>query len=113
MKLTFPCKAPRIYVVIPFVSVCLLIASLIVGSDLNLPGQRIVALAILNDIYKSDSPFSPLFIHLLEGKSGLQPLLPQERYFLGVLINGTARDVYIAAYFTQNTFNIFVANLFR
>lgn len=75
------------------VSVCLLISALITGGDLNYRGQRIIGLAILNDIYKQDNPFNPLLIHLLEGKNGLQPLLPQERYFLGLLIKGNTRDV--------------------
>lgn len=75
------------------VSVCLLISALITGGDLNYRGQKIIGLAIINDIYKSDNPFNPLLIHLLEGKNGLQPLLPQERYFLSLLIKGNTRDV--------------------
>ncbi|XP_077292963.1 CCR4-NOT transcription complex subunit 11 [Arctopsyche grandis] len=74
-------------------NVSLLISTLITGGDLNLPGQKVIGLAILNDIYKTDNPFNPLFIHLLEGKKGLQPLLPQERHFLGLLIKGITRDV--------------------
>ncbi|KAG7301175.1 hypothetical protein JYU34_014023 [Plutella xylostella] len=49
-------------------NLCLLLASLITGGDLSLPGQRVVALALLYDIYKQqENPFSPLFLHLLEG----------------------------------------------
>lgn len=66
-------------------TVCLLLSSLITGGDLSLPGQRVVALAILYDIYKQDNPFGPLFLHLLEGKPGLLPLAPQERLFIGQL----------------------------
>lgn len=63
-------------------NLCLLLSSLITSGDLSLPGQRVVALALLFDIYKIDNPFSPLFLHLLEGKPGLQPLAPQERVFI-------------------------------
>lgn len=66
-------------------TVCLLLSSLITGGDLSLPGQRVVALAILFDIYKQDNPFGSLFLHLLEGKPGLLPLAPQERLFIGQL----------------------------
>ncbi|CAG9127579.1 unnamed protein product [Plutella xylostella] len=67
-------------------NLCLLLASLITGGDLSLPGQRVVALALLYDIYKQqENPFSPLFLHLLDGKQGLQPLAPQERVFIGQL----------------------------
>lgn len=65
--------------------VCLLLSSLITGGDLTLPGQRVVALAILFDMYKMDNPFASLFLHLLEGKAGLRPLSPQERLFIGQL----------------------------
>ncbi|KAM3959453.1 CCR4-NOT transcription complex subunit 11 [Aphomia sociella] len=64
-------------------NLCLLLSSLITGGDLSLPGQRVVAMALLFDIYKLDNPFSSLFLHLLEGKPGLQPLAPQERLFIG------------------------------
>ncbi|XP_028032346.1 CCR4-NOT transcription complex subunit 11 [Bombyx mandarina] len=63
----------------------LLLSSLITGGDLSLPGQRVVALALLYDFYKGENPFSPLFLHLLEGKLGLLPLAPQERLFIGQL----------------------------
>ncbi|XP_030035120.1 CCR4-NOT transcription complex subunit 11 [Manduca sexta] len=66
-------------------NLCLLLSSLITGGDLPLPGQRVVALALLFDIYKVDNPFSSLFLHLLEGKPGLLPLAPQERLFIGQL----------------------------
>ncbi|XP_053614550.1 CCR4-NOT transcription complex subunit 11 isoform X2 [Plodia interpunctella] len=66
-------------------NLCLLLSSLITGGDLSLPGQRVVALALLFDVYKLDNPFSPLFLYLLEGKPGLLPLLPQERLFIGQL----------------------------
>ncbi|CAK1584039.1 unnamed protein product [Parnassius mnemosyne] len=66
-------------------NLCLLLSSLITGGDLSLPGQRVVALAILFDTYKQDNPFSSLFLHLLEGKPGLLPLAPQERLFIGQL----------------------------
>ncbi|XP_047996867.1 CCR4-NOT transcription complex subunit 11 isoform X3 [Leguminivora glycinivorella] len=77
-------------------NLCLLLSSLITGGDLSLPGQRVVALALLHDIYKVDSPFSPLFLHLLESKPGLTPLTPQERLFVGQLhgfTSGNVRDV--------------------
>lgn len=64
---------------------CLLLSSLITGGDLSLPGQRVVALALIFDIYKVDNPFSSLFLHLLEGKPGLLPLAPQERIFIAQL----------------------------
>ncbi|CAH0695624.1 unnamed protein product [Spodoptera exigua] len=66
-------------------NLCLLLSSLITGGDLSLPGQRVVALAILFDIYKLDNPFASLFLHLLEGKAGLLPLTPQERLLIGQL----------------------------
>ncbi|KAI5636493.1 CCR4-NOT transcription complex subunit 11 [Phthorimaea operculella] len=66
-------------------NLCLLLSSLITGGDLSLPGQRVVALALLFDIYKLDNPFASLFVHLLEGKPGLLPLAPQERLFIGQL----------------------------
>ncbi|XP_060805415.1 CCR4-NOT transcription complex subunit 11 [Amyelois transitella] len=66
-------------------NLCLLLSSLITSGDLSLPGQRVVALALLFDVYKLDNPFSPLFLYLLEGKPGLLPLLPQERLFIGQL----------------------------
>ncbi|CAH2041999.1 unnamed protein product, partial [Iphiclides podalirius] len=66
-------------------NLCLLLSSLVTGGDLSLPGQRVVALAILFDIYKLDNPFGSLFLHLLEGKPGLLPLAPQERLFIGQL----------------------------
>lgn len=34
-------------------------------------------------MHKVENPFCPLFLHLLEGKPGLQPLAPQERLFIG------------------------------
>ncbi|XP_061720978.1 CCR4-NOT transcription complex subunit 11 [Cydia pomonella] len=77
-------------------NLCLLLSSLITGGDLSLPGQRVVALALLHDIYKVDSPFSPLYLHLLESKPGLTPLTPQERLFVGQLhgfTSGNVRDV--------------------
>ncbi|XP_059046449.1 CCR4-NOT transcription complex subunit 11 [Achroia grisella] len=67
-------------------NLCLIMSSLITGGDLSLPGQRVVALALLYDIYKVDNPFSVLFLHLLEGKSGLQSLAPQERLFIGQVL---------------------------
>ncbi|XP_028177001.1 CCR4-NOT transcription complex subunit 11-like [Ostrinia furnacalis] len=66
-------------------NLCLLLSSLITGGDLSLPGQRVVALALLYDVYKQENPFSALFLHLLEGKPGLLPLAPQERLFIGQL----------------------------
>ncbi|KAJ0174353.1 hypothetical protein K1T71_010499 [Dendrolimus kikuchii] len=63
----------------------LLLSSLITGGDLTLPGQRVVALTLLFEMHKVENPFSPLFLHLLEGKPGLQPLTPQERLFIGQL----------------------------
>ncbi|XP_049877409.1 CCR4-NOT transcription complex subunit 11 [Pectinophora gossypiella] len=66
-------------------NLCLLLSSLITGGDLSLPGQRVVALALLYDIYKVDNPFASLFLHLLEGKPGLLPLVSQERLFIGQL----------------------------
>ncbi|RVE43178.1 hypothetical protein evm_012166 [Chilo suppressalis] len=66
-------------------NLCLLLSSLITGGDLSLPGQRVVALALLFDIYKQENPFSSLFLHLLEGKPGLLPLAAQERLFIGHL----------------------------
>ncbi|XP_014365649.1 CCR4-NOT transcription complex subunit 11 [Papilio machaon] len=66
-------------------NLCLLLSSLITGGDLSLPGQRVVALAIIFDTYKQENPFSSLFLHLLEGKPGLLPLAPQERLFIGQL----------------------------
>ncbi|PZC74099.1 CCR4-NOT transcription complex subunit 11 [Helicoverpa zea] len=66
-------------------NLCLLLSSLITGGDLSLPGQRVVAIAILFDVYKLDNPFASLFLHLLEGKAGLTPLLPQERLLIGQL----------------------------
>lgn len=66
-------------------SVCLLLSSLITGGDLSLPGQRVVALALIFDFYKVENPFSSLFLHLLEGKPGLLPLAAQERLFIGQL----------------------------
>ncbi|XP_013162943.1 PREDICTED: CCR4-NOT transcription complex subunit 11 [Papilio xuthus] len=66
-------------------NLCLLLSSLITGGDLSLPGQRVVALAIIFDAYKQENPFSSLFLHLLEGKPGLLPLAPQERLFIGQL----------------------------
>ncbi|KAF9799759.1 hypothetical protein SFRURICE_005052 [Spodoptera frugiperda] len=66
-------------------NLCLLLSSLITGGDLSLPGQRVVALAIIFDIYKLDNPFASLFLHLLEGKAGLLPLSPQERLLIGQL----------------------------
>ncbi|CAH0724150.1 unnamed protein product, partial [Brenthis ino] len=66
-------------------NLCLLLSSLITGGDLSLPGQRVVALALIFDIYKVDNPFSSLFLHLLEGKPGLLPLAPQERIFIAQL----------------------------
>ncbi|KAL0820745.1 hypothetical protein ABMA28_006566 [Loxostege sticticalis] len=66
-------------------NLCLLLSSLITGGDLSLPGQRVVALALLYDIYKQENPFSSLFLHLLEGKPGLLPLAPQERLFIAHL----------------------------
>ncbi|XP_068620351.1 CCR4-NOT transcription complex subunit 11 [Battus philenor] len=66
-------------------NLCLLLSSLVTGGDLTLPGQRVVALAIVFDAYKQDNPFSALFLHLLEGKPGLLPLAPQERLFIGQL----------------------------
>ncbi|KAJ8716969.1 hypothetical protein PYW08_005368 [Mythimna loreyi] len=66
-------------------NLCLLLSSLITGGDLSLPGQRVVAIAILFDVYKMDNPFASLFLHLLEGKAGLQPLSPQERLLIGQL----------------------------
>lgn len=77
-------------------SVCLLISTLITGGDLSIPGLRVIGLAVLYDVYKQDNPFNPLFIQLLEGKNGIQPLIPQERQFLGHLVTGTSRDVSIA-----------------
>ncbi|KAI8420478.1 hypothetical protein MSG28_008965 [Choristoneura fumiferana] len=77
-------------------NLCLLLSSLITGGDLSLPGQRVVALALLHDIYKVDNPFSPLFLHLLEGKPGLAALAPQERLLIGQLhgfLGGHVRDV--------------------
>lgn len=68
-----------------FLTVSLLLSSLITGGDLSLPGQRVVALALLFDIYKLDNPFTPLFVQLLENKPGLQPLAPQERALLAQL----------------------------
>ncbi|XP_041984528.1 CCR4-NOT transcription complex subunit 11 [Aricia agestis] len=68
-------------------NLCLLLSSLITGGDLTLPGQRVVALALIFDFYKVDNPFSALFLHLLEGKPGLLPLAPQERLFIGQLHN--------------------------
>ncbi|KAL4709245.1 hypothetical protein ACJJTC_010706 [Scirpophaga incertulas] len=64
-------------------NLCLLLSSLITSGDLSLPGQRVVALALLFDIYKIENPFSSLFLHLLDGKPGLLPLAPQERLFIG------------------------------
>ncbi|XP_022815716.1 CCR4-NOT transcription complex subunit 11 isoform X1 [Spodoptera litura] len=66
-------------------NLCLLLSSLVTGGDLSLPGQRVVALAIIFDIYKLDNPFASLFLHLLEGKAGLPPLSPQERLLIGQL----------------------------
>ncbi|XP_075981281.1 CCR4-NOT transcription complex subunit 11 [Anticarsia gemmatalis] len=66
-------------------NLCLLLSSLITGGDLSLPGQRVVAMAILFDIYKMDNPFASLFLHLLEGKPGLLPLAAQERLLIGQL----------------------------
>ncbi|KAJ2948787.1 hypothetical protein O0L34_g8044 [Tuta absoluta] len=66
-------------------NLCLLLSSLITAGDLSLPGQRVVALALLFDIYKLDNPFASLFVHLLEGKPGLLPLAAQERLFIGQL----------------------------
>lgn len=66
-------------------NLCLLLSSLITGGDLSLPGQRVVALALLYDIYKQENPFSSLFLHLLEGKPGLLPLAAQERLLIGQL----------------------------
>ncbi|XP_045452363.1 CCR4-NOT transcription complex subunit 11 [Melitaea cinxia] len=66
-------------------NLCLLLSSLITGGDLSLPGQRVVALALIFDFYKVENPFSSLFLHLLEGKPGLLPLAPQERLFIGQL----------------------------
>lgn len=60
-------------------------SSLITGGDLCLPGQRVVAIALLFDIYKMDNPFASLFLHLLEGKPSLLPLVPQERVLIGQL----------------------------
>ncbi|XP_026755863.2 CCR4-NOT transcription complex subunit 11 [Galleria mellonella] len=64
-------------------NVCLVLSSLITGGDLSLPGQRVVALALLFDMYKQENPFCSVFLHLLESRPGLQPLTPQERLFLG------------------------------
>lgn len=61
----------------------LLLSSLITTGDLTLPGQRVVALSLLFEMHKVENPFCPLFLHLLEGKPGLQPLAPQERLFIG------------------------------
>ncbi|XP_046970267.1 CCR4-NOT transcription complex subunit 11 [Vanessa cardui] len=66
-------------------NLCLLLSSLITGGDLSLPGQRVVALALIFDFYKVENPFSSLFLHLLDGKPGLLPLAPQERLFIGQL----------------------------
>ncbi|XP_026739450.1 CCR4-NOT transcription complex subunit 11 isoform X1 [Trichoplusia ni] len=66
-------------------NLCLLLSSLITGGDLSLPGQRVVAIALIFDVYKLDNPFASLFLHLLEGKPGLLPLLPQERLLIGQL----------------------------
>ncbi|CAH2089118.1 unnamed protein product [Euphydryas editha] len=66
-------------------NLCLLLSSLITGGDLSLPGQRVVALALIFDFYKAENPFSSLFLHLLDGKPGLLPLAPQERLFIGQL----------------------------
>lgn len=90
--------------------VCLLLASLITGGDLSLPGQRVVALALIYDMYKVDNPFGSLFLHLLEGKPGLLPLAPQERLFIGQIHNfipANIKDVsiiidYIINYFANN-----------
>ncbi|XP_072942619.1 CCR4-NOT transcription complex subunit 11 [Epargyreus clarus] len=77
-------------------NLCLLLASLITSGDLTLPGQRVVALALIFDIYKGDNPFSSLYLHLLEGKPGLQPLAPQERHFIAQLhgfLTANVKDV--------------------
>lgn len=66
-------------------NLCLLLSSLITSGDLCLPGQRVVAIAILFDIYKVDNPFASLFLVLLEGKPGIHPLAPQERLLIGQL----------------------------
>ncbi|XP_069361549.1 CCR4-NOT transcription complex subunit 11 isoform X2 [Maniola hyperantus] len=63
----------------------LLLSSLITGGDLSLPGQRVVALALIFDFYKGENPFSSLFLHLMDGKPGLLPLAPQERVFIAQL----------------------------
>ncbi|XP_050674623.1 CCR4-NOT transcription complex subunit 11 [Leptidea sinapis] len=64
-------------------NLCLLLSSLITGGDVSLPGQRVVALALIYDMFKTDNPFISLFLNLLEGKKGLLPLTPQERQFIG------------------------------
>lgn len=83
LHLHFACK--QVVIKPYFFAVCLLLSSLITGGDLSLPGQRVVALALLYDIYKQENPFSSLFLHLLEGKPGLLPLAPQERLFIAHL----------------------------
>ncbi|XP_045501922.1 CCR4-NOT transcription complex subunit 11 isoform X2 [Colias croceus] len=79
-----------------YFNLSLLLSSLITGGDLSLPGQRVVALALIYDFYKTDSPFSSLFLNLLEGKPGLLPLAPQERIFIAQIfgfIPANAKDV--------------------
>ncbi|CAH4032503.1 CCR4-NOT transcription complex subunit 11 [Pieris brassicae] len=68
-----------------YFNLSLLLSSLTTGGDLSLPGQRVVALALIFDFFKVDNPFSSLFLHLLEGKPGLLPLAPQERLFIAQL----------------------------
>ncbi|OWR42475.1 hypothetical protein KGM_206000 [Danaus plexippus plexippus] len=78
-------------------NLCLLFSTLIAGGDLTLPGQRVVALALIHDFYKGDNPFSSLYLHLLDGKPGLIALAPQERLFIGQLhgfVLGNIKDVF-------------------
>ncbi|CAK1550249.1 unnamed protein product [Leptosia nina] len=65
-----------------YFNLSLLLSSLITGGDLSLPGQRVVAVALIFDFFKVDNPFSSLFLNLLEGKPGFLPLAPQERLFI-------------------------------